>query len=151
MLVLVPAVCLAQSAPAIRLKPAWVKKYAQLEAKAKQQQGHQRAETLAALAALDYQVVNSGFNHHDVAAADHYMEHMSRHADQACALLHTEAQQGKKDGIKHVEVIVQRIAFGLRGLESAVDFREEAKIEAAVEHFTNLNYELLQWLFAPKS
>lgn len=153
LLVALPAGLAAQSAAstAVHLDPKWVQNYAKLQAKAAKQQGHKLAETLATMAAYDYTFANTSFQAHDVATADQYMAQMTAHADQACALLQAQVKLGKKDGIKHVEETIQRIAFGLRGLEQSVGFREQAKVKAAVDHFTNLNYELLQWLFAPKS
>lgn len=152
LLVLLPAGLAAQAAApsGVHLDPKWVQNYAKLQAKAAKQQGHKLAETLATMAAYDYAFADTSFKAHDAAAADQYMAQMTSHADQACTLLQAQVKLGKKDGIKHVEETVQRITFGLRGLEPSVGFREQAKVKAAVDHFTNLNYELLQWLFAPK-
>ncbi len=153
LLVVLPAGLAAQvaSTSAVHLDPKWVQNYAKLQAKAAKQQGHKLAETLATMAAYDYTFADTSFKAHDASAADQYMAQMTAHADQACALLQTQVKLGKKDGIKHVEENIQRISFGLRGLEQSVGFRQQAKVKAAVDHFTDLNYELLQWLFAPKS
>lgn len=146
-LLLAPGLVFAQSG--VRLNPNLVKRYGQLNAEMARQSGHKRAETLAKLAALDYSFANTSYGAQQPGAGRQHLAQATAHADQACALLHAEAEQGKKDGIKNVEKIIQSIAFGLRGLEQSVNYVQQPEVKAAVDHFTNLNYELLQWLFAP--
>ncbi|MGH9468627.1 MAG: hypothetical protein ACRD1Y_14860 [Terriglobales bacterium] len=134
----------------VHLKPNLLQRYAKLDAQAQRQTGHKRAETLAQLADLDFTFANASYRQHDLASGRRYLQQTAEQADEACALLHAAALRGDKSGIKNVEKEIQKITFGLRGLDQAVDFSEQAEVGAAVDHFTNLNYELLQWLFAPK-
>ncbi|MGH9475753.1 MAG: hypothetical protein ACRD1C_05430 [Terriglobales bacterium] len=147
---LLSALALGAQSAAPPLNSKLVKRYAQLNAQAARQNGPKRAETLAKLAALDYSFADSSYSAHQPQTASQHLAQATAHADQACAILHAEAALGKKDRIKNVERIIQSIAFALRGLEQSVSYQQQPQVQAAVEHFTNLNYELLQWLFAPK-
>ncbi|MGH9488339.1 MAG: hypothetical protein ACRD04_12225 [Terriglobales bacterium] len=142
---------LVRSQAPVRLNPKLERRYAQLQAQSLREHGHKLAETLAKLAALDYTFANTSYTNNDFAAGRLHLAEATTHADRACSLLHAEAITGKKSGIKNVEKIIQSISFGLHGLAESVDYRQQTPVKAAVAHFTDLNYELLQWLFAPKS
>ncbi|MGH3183865.1 MAG: hypothetical protein ACRDOE_18460, partial [Streptosporangiaceae bacterium] len=91
--------------------PKDVAEYAKLEAQAQRQQGSKQAETLAKMAELDYAFADAGYRANQTGAAEQQLDHATQHADTACALLQAESEQGKTNGMKHVEESLQRIAY----------------------------------------
>ncbi|HEY8056616.1 MAG TPA: hypothetical protein VIE13_11985 [Terriglobales bacterium] len=140
----------AQQTPTSSISPKWLREYAQLNAKAARQQGHDLAETLARMAEYDFSFSRASFHDHDAAAGVEHLEEAARHADQACALLHEEAARHKKDGMKNVEKSLQSISFGLQGLVETVRFEDQARVKATQAHIADLRAQVLEWLFAAK-
>lgn len=135
-------------APVITLKQE--RQYAKLSAQAAKQHGHKQAQTLAKIALLDYNFALANFaaNHNQYALQD--LSHATQHVDRACALLQAETARGKTDGMKNVEMAVQQMVFGLKGLAQQVDYTVRPNVQAVRAHFANLDGKLLQWMFAPK-
>ncbi|HET9785292.1 MAG TPA: hypothetical protein VFP94_10100 [Terriglobales bacterium] len=144
------ACLLAQGLGAQSVNPKWLREYAQLNAKAGRQQGHDLAETLARMAEYDFSFARASYHDHDAAGGAEHLDEAGRHADHACALLQEEVAQHKKDGMKNVEKSLQAVGFGLQGLAETVRLEDRARVKAAQSHFADLRAQVLQWLFAPK-
>ncbi|HUX65861.1 MAG TPA: hypothetical protein VMV31_00075 [Terriglobales bacterium] len=139
----------APQAPA-GLNPKLVRQYDKLSANAAKQKGPKQAETLAKMAELEFDFARTSYNTQQAAAGQQHLDLAARHADQACALLQAESARGKTNGMKNVEISLQRISFGLKGLAQQVQYFDRPKIEAAINHFYSLRSHLLDWMFAPK-
>lgn len=139
-----------QAAAGSSINPKWLREYAELNAKAARQQGHDLAETLARMAEYDFSFARASYHDRDAAQGAEHLDEATRHADHACALLQEEAARHKKDGMKNVEKSLQAIGFGLQGLTETVRFEDRARVKAVQSHFADLRAQVLQWLFAPK-
>lgn len=131
---------------AFHLTPA--QKYARLEAKAAKSHGHKRAELLAKLAFLDFGRARQRFEANDSATGRRALVALRQNGAESIRLLRAEAARGKKDGMRHVEIEFQRIAFGLAALEHEASFHDQPVIQAAQRQFANWRRTLLEWLFA---
>jgi hypothetical protein len=142
------ALAAAAQTPAVNLKQQ--RQYVKLSAQAAKQTGHKQAQTLAKLALLDYNFALAGFAANDNQRGLQDLAHASAHIDRACALLQAESARGKTDGMKNVEMAVQQMVFGLKGLAEQVDYTVRPKVQAVGSHFAALDSQILQWMFAPK-
>jgi len=124
--------------------------YAQLEAQAANRQGAKQAEALAKLAEMDFDFAHAGYLANQTTEGDQQLDRATQHADQACAVLKTEAARGKTGGVRNVEISLQRVTYGLKDLAQRVHFRQRPKVEAVGSHFADLRAELLDMMFAPK-
>jgi hypothetical protein len=143
------ALAVAAQTPVIPLKQQ--RQFAKLTAQAARQKGHKQAQTLAKIALLDYRFALAGFavNNNQVGLQD-----LGRAADamnRAYALLQAEAARGKTGGMKDVELAVQRMVFGLKGLAQQVDYTIRPKVQAVGSHFASQDAQILQWMFNSKN
>jgi len=130
--------------------PKLVRQYDKLTANAAKQQGPKRAETLAKMAELEFDFARAGYHAQQSQLGAQQLDLASQHADQACALLQAETARGKTNGMKNVEISLQKISFGLKDLAQQVHYLERPKVETAIHHFADLRSNLLTWMFAPK-
>lgn len=140
----------AQADPNAPPDPKLEQEYTELQAKADQQSGSKKAETMAKLAEMDYTFAEAGFAHGQPDAAQHHLERAAHWADQAMDFFRTEAAAGKTNGMKNVEIAFQKITYGLGGLAQQVHLRERPKVQAVDNHFAQLRGQLLDFMFAPK-
>lgn len=148
--VLAPGVVLSQTAPAYAPNPKALQEYAKLEAKATRETGPKQAETLAKLAELDFTFGHDGLMANQDGAGQRYLDQAGHHADQAVALLQQEVALGKTNGMKNVEVSLQKITYGLKQLAEEVRFTQRPPVQSLAQHFADLRAQLLNWMFAPK-
>jgi hypothetical protein len=149
---LLAAVASAQTplAPPADANPKDAKEYSELQAKLAQQNGSKQAETLAKLAQLDYGFAADGFAHGQSDNGLLHLRQATHWADQAMAVMRSEAADGTTKGMKNVEIAFQKIAFGLSGLAQQVHLRERSQVQAVNSHFVQLRSQLLDFMFAPK-
>ena len=139
----------AAQAPVLQ-NPKLLRQYDKLVANSAKQQGPKRAETLAKMAELEFDFARAGYHAQQAPLGARQLDLASQHADQACALLQAETARGKTNGMKNVEISLQKISFGLKDLAQQVHYLDRPKVEAAIHHFSDLRSKLLTWMFAPK-
>lgn len=124
--------------------------YAELRAKIAQAQGPKRAELLAQLGLLDYARARQSFDAGQSVQGRRDLTNLEDHARQAMDLLRAEAANGRKNGMKNVEIAFRQTAFGLGDLAHEANFPDQAPIAAAKQWLSNERQVLLQWMFAGK-
>lgn len=149
-LALVPGVVWAQVSTGYAPNPKALRDYAKLEAKSATQTGSKQAETLAKMAELDFTFGHDGLMANQADQGLRYLDQAAQHADQAMALLQQEANLGKTNGMKNVEVSLQKINYGLKQLAEEVRFTQRPRVQDLAQHFADLRAQLLDWMFAPK-
>lgn len=125
--------------------------YAQLQAKIAAAQGPKRAELLAQLVALDFDLARQAYTAGKTQEGSLRLTDLETHAADAMTLLQTEADRGKKNGMKKVEIEFRKVAFGLADLGHEVSvYSDQARIGEEQKKIAQRRDQLLTWMFQGK-
>ncbi len=124
--------------------------YARLLAQAQHASGKKQATLFAELANLDLEQLQNNFQGAHYRQASHDLWQLSQHASDAMQVLQSDAEHGKKSGLKKVELQFRKLDAGLRALAREAERQDRPPLQAADHYVNALRDRMLRLMFSSK-